>query len=238
MQYVEKSIHEQETDLLRIAVRRARIAPRIERVPVENPINIELRNALEVAQNEAKAQKAKNLLQDIYIAELQVEIKKLRDLVNSYKASIPQQIEVTETIRSERCHPSVADIKKLVCKKYCVSHSELVGPRRSAGYARPRQIACYLVCKLTPFSFNFIAKQFGGRNHTTILHAFKSIQARRDQCNELDIEIGLLEAELMAPYREKENDGPEPADTTIDKQPLSDCGSVPGSDAEIHTMAE
>lgn len=66
---------------------------------------------------------------------------------------------------------SVQTIQKEVCRYYSLSHSELVGSKRSQSIVFPRQVAMYLVRELTEMSLPAIGGEFGGRDHTTVMHA-------------------------------------------------------------------
>jgi chromosomal replication initiator protein len=58
-----------------------------------------------------------------------------------------------------------------VSQRFGVTREELVSPRRSQAVAYPRQVAMYLSRELTDASLPMIGKEFGGRDHTTVIHA-------------------------------------------------------------------
>jgi chromosomal replication initiator protein len=68
---------------------------------------------------------------------------------------------------------SVREIQLATCRAFDVSLEELLSSSRSARVARARQIAMYLARELTEASLPALGRQFGGRNHTTVLHAWK-----------------------------------------------------------------
>jgi chromosomal replication initiator protein len=70
----------------------------------------------------------------------------------------------------------IEDIQKLVATHYNVSRSDILSSRRSAGVVKPRQIAMYLSKQLTLRSLPEIGRRFGGRDHTTVLHAVRKIE--------------------------------------------------------------
>ena len=74
-------------------------------------------------------------------------------------------------------HPSIRDIQKAVCKHYDVKMVDLLSPRRTADIVKPRQVAMYLAKELTPHSLPQLGRRFGGRDHTTVLHAVRKIPA-------------------------------------------------------------
>ena len=65
--------------------------------------------------------------------------------------------------------------------------------RRPAAIAKPRQIAMYLAKELTQKSLPEIGESFGGRDHTTVLHAVRKIGADRKQDTELNQQLHVLE---------------------------------------------
>lgn len=69
-------------------------------------------------------------------------------------------------------------IKDVVCEVMNVSEKDLIGPKRNREISYPRQIAMYLVREMTELSYPDIGKEFGGKDHTTILHAVKQIDKK------------------------------------------------------------
>ena len=72
---------------------------------------------------------------------------------------------------------SISLIQQEVCRFYGISKAELVGSKRAQSVVYPRQIAMYLCRELTDHSLPLIGKEFGGRDHTTVMHANKKIQS-------------------------------------------------------------
>jgi chromosomal replication initiator protein len=70
----------------------------------------------------------------------------------------------------------IEDIQRTVARHYDVSRSDLLSSRRTAKVVRPRQIAMYLAKTLTLRSLPEIGRRFGGRDHTTVLHAVRKIE--------------------------------------------------------------
>ena len=70
---------------------------------------------------------------------------------------------------------SIGRIQELVCERFGVTHAELTGERRSQNIVYPRQVAMYLSRELTDSSLPKIGKEFGGRDHTTVIHATSKI---------------------------------------------------------------
>jgi chromosomal replication initiator protein len=80
-----------------------------------------------------------------------------------------------------RARRTVAEIQDATCELFAVSRDELLSPARSARIAWPRQLAMYLARELTGESLPAIGRQFGGRDHTTVLHACRRASARITQ---------------------------------------------------------
>ncbi len=74
--------------------------------------------------------------------------------------------------------PSVGDIKTAACEHFGLTPDELLSPSRTVRVAWPRQIAMYLARELTDESLPAIGRQFGGRDHTTVLHACRRAASR------------------------------------------------------------
>jgi chromosomal replication initiator protein len=70
---------------------------------------------------------------------------------------------------------SIERIQELVCDRFSVTMSELTGEKRSQNIVYPRQVAMYLSRELTDSSLPKIGKEFGGRDHTTVIHATSKI---------------------------------------------------------------
>jgi chromosomal replication initiator protein len=73
---------------------------------------------------------------------------------------------------------SVADIQDAACQHFGLSREELLSSSRTARVAWPRQVAMYLARELTGESLPTIGRSFGGRDHTTVLHAWRRTTAR------------------------------------------------------------
>ncbi|WP_454847934.1 chromosomal replication initiator protein DnaA, partial [Rhizobium binxianense] len=86
----------------------------------------------------------------------------------------------------------IEDIQRIVARHYNVSRQELVSNRRTRVIVKPRQIAMYLSKTLTPRSFPEIGRRFGGRDHTTVLHAVRKIEELIAEDTKLSHEIELL----------------------------------------------
>ena len=71
--------------------------------------------------------------------------------------------------------PSI--IIRNVTRYYGIDEDSIRGPQKSKGVAEPRQIAMYLIRKLVKMSYSDIGKEFGGRDHGTVHHSVKKVEA-------------------------------------------------------------
>lgn len=106
--------------------------------------------------------------------------------------------EVRDLIRpQEPKRVKIEDIQRVVARQYNVSRSDLLSSRRTANVVRPRQVAMYLSKVLTLRSLPEIGRRFGGRDHTTVLHAVRKIEALVGKDNSLADEVELLKRQLQ-----------------------------------------
>jgi chromosomal replication initiator protein len=91
---------------------------------------------------------------------------------------------------------SVENIQKTVADFFNIKVADMYSKRRPANIARPRQIAMYLAKELTQKSLPEIGELFGGRDHTTVLHAVRKIAGDRTKNPECNHELHVLEQTL------------------------------------------
>ena len=92
---------------------------------------------------------------------------------------------------------TVDKIQNIVSNFYSISLSEMLSQRRSRPLARPRQIAMYLAKKLTTRSLPEIGRRFANRDHTTVIHAVKTINRLSEKDEELKKNINEIKSILM-----------------------------------------
>ncbi len=120
-----------------------------------------------------------------------IRIGAYMDLSNRPVADLPMVRDVVKDIFPERStRPiSVATIQREAERLFGVSHSDLIGSKRSQAIVYPRQVAMYLSRELTDLSLPKIGAEFGGRDHTTVMHAQAKIQklmgAQREVYNQI-----------------------------------------------------
>lgn len=91
----------------------------------------------------------------------------------------------------------IEDIQKIVARQFNVGRNDLLSNRRTRQIVRPRQIAMYLAKTMTPRSLPEIGRRFGGRDHTTVLHAVRKIEGMISADNKLAQEIELLKRLIL-----------------------------------------
>jgi len=103
-----------------------------------------------------------------------------------------------DLLRANDRRVTIEEIQKRVAEYYSVRLSDMHSPRRSRAVARPRQVAMYLAKQLTSRSLPEIGRKFGGRDHTTILHAVKKIEElmakEKSMCEDIELLRRTLES--------------------------------------------
>jgi chromosomal replication initiator protein len=126
-----------------------------------------------------------------------------RLLAHSKLTSNPITLEMAEREIRDLIRPQepkrvkIEDIQRIVARQYNVSRADLLSSRRTANVVRPRQVAMYLAKTLTLRSLPEIGRRFGGRDHTTVLHAVRKIENLVNTDNALAEEIELLKRQLQ-----------------------------------------
>lgn len=106
---------------------------------------------------------------------LEVSREALRDLLAAFNRQITFEL-----------------VQKTVCDYYKLKLAELLSKKRTRNIARPRQVAMYLTKELTPASLPAIGDAFGGRDHTTVLHACRTITELRLNDQQLNHDLHVL----------------------------------------------
>ncbi len=106
------------------------------------------------------------------------------------------QTMLAEALRASNRRITIDEIQKVCAAHYRIDASEMRSHRRARAVARPRQVAMYLAKKLTPRSLPEIGRVFGGRDHSTVIHAVRTIEAMRMDNPEMDADIRALQKQL------------------------------------------
>ncbi|WP_298916751.1 chromosomal replication initiator protein DnaA [uncultured Algimonas sp.] len=93
---------------------------------------------------------------------------------------------------------TVDRIQRAVCEAFSISLTDMSSKRRARAVARPRQVAMYLSKRLTKRSLPDIGRRFGGRDHTTVMHAVKRITSLRAEDVTFDAQIKAVEEALKS----------------------------------------
>ena len=99
---------------------------------------------------------------------------------------------LADVLRASERKITVEEIQRKVSEHYNIRLSDMIGPKRLRTYARPRQIAMFLSKQLTSRSLPEIGRRFGGRDHTTVMHAVKKIEELKLQDISFNEDIELL----------------------------------------------
>jgi chromosomal replication initiator protein len=126
-----------------------------------------------------------------------------RLLAHSKLTGQPVTLELAEREMRDLIRPQepkrvkIEDIQRVVARQYNVSRADLLSSRRTANVVRPRQVAMYLAKTLTLRSLPEIGRRFGGRDHTTVLHAVRKIENLVGSDTALAEEIEVLKRQLQ-----------------------------------------
>lgn len=103
---------------------------------------------------------------------------------------------LAEMFRASRRRITIDEIQRRVSEHYRIRQAEMVSARRAREVARPRQVAMYLAKQLTPRSLPEIGRKFGGRDHTTVIHAIRQIERLRGIDTDIDTDVRTLMRDL------------------------------------------
>jgi len=139
---------------------------------------------------------------DSNIRELEGAITKVAILaqVNERRIdlSLAEEALGIRDVDPSRREVTMDGIIKSVMARYNVRQSDLQSKRRSRSVAFPRQVCMYLARTLTRHSLEEIGGYLGGRDHTTVLHAYRTIDAQAKDNRELHVTLDLLSQEIRA----------------------------------------
>ncbi len=105
---------------------------------------------------------------------------------------------LADVLRASDRKVTVEEIQRRVSEHYNMRMSDMIGPKRHRTIARPRQMAMYLSKQLTSRSLPEIGRRFGGRDHTTVMHAVKRIEELKAVDNQIAEDLELLRRMLEA----------------------------------------
>lgn len=104
--------------------------------------------------------------------------------------------QLTDILSANRRRITIDEIQRTVCQFYRIDRSEMSSKRRARAVVRPRQVAMYLSKVLTPRSYPEIGRKFGGRDHSTVIHAVRLIEDLRERDADMDGDVRSLLRQL------------------------------------------
>jgi len=104
--------------------------------------------------------------------------------------------QLTDILSANRRRITIDEIQRTVCQFYRVDRQEMSSKRRARAVVRPRQVAMYLAKVLTPRSYPEIGRKFGGRDHSTVIHAVRLIEELRTRDADMDGDVRSLLRQL------------------------------------------
>lgn len=119
--------------------------------------------------------------------------------MNSEDISTSLAADALKTLKSGKGHPqlSILQIQEEVAKYYHIQLKDLKGKKRVKSIVVPRQIAMYLARELTDNSLPKIGAEFGGKDHTTVIHAHEKIQQMMDSSVSMQNEVSEIKNFLL-----------------------------------------
>jgi chromosomal replication initiator protein len=139
-------------------------------------------------------------------ARIDTNIRELEGAINSIQNLAMLEVHTIDLDLAKRAmgepngdsgpSPSIQTILETVSEFYDVRLSDLLSKRRHKSIARPRQIGMWLARRYTRYSLEEIGSYFGGRDHTTVMHAVRMIDTRRGRDHGVDREMSSIEERL------------------------------------------
>ncbi len=106
--------------------------------------------------------------------------------------------QLSDILSACRRRITIDEIQRAVCDYYRIDRSEMSSKRRARAVVRPRQVAMYIAKVMTPRSYPEIGRKFGGRDHSTVIHAVKLVEGLRAADDEIDNDVRTLLRQLEA----------------------------------------
>lgn len=106
------------------------------------------------------------------------------------------QAMLADAVRASARRVTVDEIQRACAAHYKIDAAEMRSKRRARAVARPRQVAMYLAKKMTPRSLPEIGRIFGGRDHSTVIHAVRTIEQLRETNPDIDADVRTLQRQL------------------------------------------
>jgi chromosomal replication initiator protein len=166
------------------------------------PADFGLRRAIVGAKAKQMGVAIADEVLDLLAARINANVRELEGALNRLiaYASLGEKaitIDFAEEVlvdmfRASQRRITIDEIQKRVSEHFRIRQAEMVSARRAREVARPRQIAMYLAKQLTPRSLPEIGRRFGGRDHTTVIHAVRQIERLRGIDTDIDNDVRTL----------------------------------------------
>jgi chromosomal replication initiator protein len=138
------------------------------------------------------------------IRELEGALIKIDAFSQTHEGRIDLDTAYAALTGAELHRVAIPDILEVVTRRFAVKRSDLLSKKRNKSIVHPRQVCMYLARELTPLSLEEIGGYFGGRDHTTVLHANKRIAELRGKDTGFNYALEEMRDQLR--YRRRENE--------------------------------
>ena len=141
---------------------------------------------------------AKNVSTNIRDLESSLsKIKAYQDLLNKkVTTEIAENILKEIILSSQNIDVTIDIIQKVVAEQYGISVSDLKGQSRKTKFLIPRQLAIYLSRKLTEYSLEEIGQEFGGKDHSTIIHSIEKIEESKKTDSSIESMLEIIKRKI------------------------------------------
>jgi chromosomal replication initiator protein len=167
-----------------------------------HPTTYELRLGILVSKAEQLGQPVPAKVLEFLSHKITSNVRELEGALNRIVAHAtlvgrPITLETTQEVlhdvlRANDRRVTIEEIQKRVAEHYNIKLTEMHSARRARAVARPRQVAMYLAKQLTSRSLPEIGRKFGGRDHTTVMHAVKKVEELKGQDHSFAEDVELL----------------------------------------------
>lgn len=172
-----------------------------------HPTTYELRLGILQAKGEQLGVTIPNRVIEFLASRITSNVRELEGAMNRivHQAGLVQkpisidmaQDVLKDLLRANDRRVTIDEIQKAVVEHYSIRMADMTSARRSRAVARPRQMAMYLAKQLTPRSLPEIGKKFGGRDHTTVMHAVRQIEKLTAEDHSLADDLEALKRKLQ-----------------------------------------
>jgi chromosomal replication initiator protein len=171
-----------------------------------SPTNYELRLAILEAKATEKGLDLDRRVLEFVAQRIATNVRELEGALNRLVAHSQlsgrvitlekAQSALRDLLRASERRVSIEEIQKQVAEHFNIRLADMSSPRRARAVARPRQVAMYLAKHLTSRSLPEIGRRFGGRDHTTVMHAIRKIEELSAADSGLSEDIRLIRRTL------------------------------------------